>query len=130
MARGNLSSYPLEPSQLLSPSTYRRGEPTGMIFCPRRFSNIGVMRCGEYQERDRCALGCPSAAPAEAVEALRLLTKPIDPERVGKRSYICSQCNGEKKSYYTEICKSCGINRTAAAQAGRKSRALQRASET
>ena len=64
-------SFPLEPSQLASGTVYRRGEATGMVFCPRRRAEIAIMRCGEYQQRDGCAKGCANAVPAAALQNLR-----------------------------------------------------------
>jgi hypothetical protein len=61
--------YPLEPSQVFLPAQYRRGEPTGMVFCPLRQSEIATMRCGEYQDALGC--GCQNAAPAEELGRVR-----------------------------------------------------------
>jgi hypothetical protein len=109
-------TYPPEASQVPGP-LYRRGEPTGMVFCPLRLSSIAVMKCGEYQALHGCGAGCAQAVSAAAVAELRGVMERFRTELVpdlrvrGKERYpgskTCIVCGREKKTNIGKRCRSC-----------------------
>lgn len=60
-----------EPGQIDGPiGLPAADEFTGAVWCPQRRSSIAIMRCGEYQARDGCGIGCSQAASEEQLAEL------------------------------------------------------------
>lgn len=87
-----------------------RGEPPGEVFCPVKFSTIGVMRCGEYQDARGCGAGCAAKAPAEDIARARAEITG-DAIASGVSSLICAVCGGGKLSAARPCCARCGGRR-------------------
>jgi hypothetical protein len=94
----------------------QRGEATGEVFCPRRASHIGEMRCGEYQERDGCQFGCPNAVKPIRIAELKLELRqyPLEGRHVQRAEYVsrphydhCIECGNEKSPNPSLRCVSC-----------------------
>jgi hypothetical protein len=81
------------------------GDVTGAVFCPLRFSHLAVLRCAEYQDRDRCEVGCRTAATKAEIEAV------IFNARMGKEddpgAYTCSRCGKGKARLDIDVCNGC-----------------------
>jgi len=108
MARNfHFADFPLEPSQFVNNSGLRRGEDSGEIFCPRKLAHIGVMRCGEYQDADHCGDGCAAKAAPDDIARARAEIAHARVDKGGKRSWLCNQCGGPKRGFYSQTCGTC-----------------------
>lgn len=119
--------FPATPSQFFGePVRVMRGEPTGQVYCPRKMATIAVMRCGEFQQRDGCALGCKNAATTEQLAEVAAVRRHAETEGVHKGSGVgpkrgldgrselphsygmCRRCKTQEAIYKSErLCASC-----------------------
>lgn len=87
----------------------QRGEPTGEVRCPRKNgAPIAEMRCGEYQLRDGCQLGCPnSVKPARLTELQDALRVSDEPEREESVFDTCASCGRSKSETRSPLGRCC-----------------------
>jgi len=45
-------------------------DPTGMVYCPQRWSSIAILRCDEYQHNFGCGFACEKAVTPAQVKAV------------------------------------------------------------
>ena len=75
-----------------------------MIFCPKRLSEIAVMRCGEYQMRDGCGFGCKQKASVDAIVEARAAMR-VDEDRPSPLN--CAMCGAAKETDKGRYCRRC-----------------------
>ena len=104
MSGRKVEPWPYLREQLEGAPYYRRGEPSGMIFCPKRLSEIAVMRCGEYQMRDGCGFGCKQKASVDAIVEARAAMR-VDEDRPSPLN--CAMCGAAKETDKGRYCRRC-----------------------
>jgi hypothetical protein len=88
----------------------QRGEFTGTVYCPQRWSGIAVMKCWEYQTTLGCGFGCASAVKRDVVEVGQASSRVGEDQRPAisksRRARETCACGGIK-SPQSKTCSSC-----------------------
>jgi hypothetical protein len=102
--------FPLMPAQFVNNAGLWRGESSGEVYCPRKWSHIAVMRCGEYQDRDGCGSTCAAKPAEEDLARARAQVVQRDESESGpggKGTLTCRYCGGAKRLLRSTACRDC-----------------------